>query len=213
MPLLLKKAMFLVDGSTTPIKVMFNPNEYSVSKRIKKSENKVPGTDDTEKQFLFGYNDRLNLKLFFDTYSTGLINSIKPEAIKEDVRNHTGKIYKLMDKDEHTHEPPKVTFAWGKFKFEGYIVSITQRFTMFSFNGIPVRAHLDLEMEGEEIVEKTESSPDRTKSHIVRENELLWQLADAEYSDAALWREIAEANGIDNPRLVRKATNLKIPSI
>jgi len=213
MAIFLKKAMFQIEGESNPIKVMFNPNEYGFSKKIQKSKNKTPGQDNQEKQFLFGYNDILSLKLFFDTYSTGLVNSVLPEAVKKDVRKETDKIYKLVEKKEDTHKPPKVTFVWGKFKFEGYVISVSQKFTMFTFNGVPVRAHMDIEIEGEEIVEKTQSSPDRTKSHIVKENEQLWQLADIEYDDAMLWREIADANGIDNPRIVKKATNLKIPSI
>ncbi|MGI6778042.1 MAG: hypothetical protein ACOX7R_08515 [Acetivibrionales bacterium] len=213
MPETLKKAMFMIEGSEKAIKVMFNPNEYTLSKRVERSEEKTPGQDDHEKQYLYGCNEKLSLKLFFDTYSTGEFSSKLPEAEKDDVREETSRIYNLLEKAESNHKPPKVIFVWGKFRFEGYIVSVSQRFTMFTFKGVPVRAHMDVEMEGEQVIEKTQSSPDRTKSHIVMENEQLWQLAEAEYDDAGLWREIAEANRIDNPRILKKATNLKIPSL
>jgi Uncharacterized protein containing LysM domain len=210
----LKKAMFVVEGEeTSPINVMFNPKEYKVTRSVKKSDKKVPGKDKHAKQFVYGENDSLSLTLFFDTYSTGITNMVLPEAMKKDVRKETGKIVDLTDTKEHLHKPPKVKFVWGEFKFEGYIVSITQNFTMFTYKGVPVRATLDVTMEGEELEEKTKSSPDRTKSHTLIQGERLWQLADREYGDPSLWREIARTNNIDNPRKIKEGVDMKIPSL
>lgn len=209
----MKKAMFKVEGGSTPINVMFNPKEYKISRGMRKSDKRVPGKDKHKKQFIHGENDTLSLSLFFDTYATGITNSVLPEAMKKDVRNETNKIYKLMDTGEHLHKPPKVTFVWGEFKFEGYIVNISQNFTMFTYKGVPVRATMDLTIEGEEVVDKTKSSPDRTKSHTVTQGELLWQLAGEEYNDVSLWREIAAANCIENPRKMKEGSDLKIPSL
>ena len=105
--------MFKVEGGSTPINVMFNPKEYKISRGMRKSDKRVPGKDKHKKQFIHGENDTLSLSLFFDTYATGITNSVLPEAMKKDVRNETNKIYKLMDTGEHLHKPPKVTFCMG----------------------------------------------------------------------------------------------------
>jgi len=125
----------------------------------------------------------------------------------------------MLKYNEHQHAPLKVRFVWGKLDFIGYVASSTIRYNMFSSSGTPVRAKLDLLISGEETdilqkkMQRTFSSPNRTKERLLPETDQLWMLANQEYDDPSMWKVIAEANGILNPRKMGRATILKVPSI
>ena len=59
----------------------------------------------------------LTMDLFFDTYEKG-----------EDVRNHTKKIWKLMEVPKDGVEPPQCQFMWGKaWYFKAVIRSLLSK--------------------------------------------------------------------------------------
>ncbi len=210
--------------------VLFNPSEYALERSVNFASHPVLGLDSPVLQFAHGESETLRMNLFFDTYSTGaegggkadaeklLAASVLAEPGKIDVREYTDEVYKLLKVDGDKHAPPKVFFKWGSLNFEGYIVSISQTFTKFTFKGIPVRARLDVTFRRaitakEQLSKEPRNSPDRTKFRTVSEGDTLTALAEAEYSDPELWREIATANGIENPRLLKTGVRLKIPAI
>jgi nucleoid-associated protein YgaU len=51
------------------------------------------------------------------------------------------------------------------------------------------------------------------KTRQVRHNDTLHSIAAEEYRDPALWRHIARANGIVNPRDLKPGTVLTIPRL
>lgn len=194
---------------TETMEVMFNPTDLEFNNGVKLSQKKGIGEDNSKQQYVSGANDTLRIKLTFDTYS-----SIRPEALKVSVKTLTDKFYNLTEKVEEDHQSPLIQFRWGDIIFLGKLTGITQRFTMFTYKGVPVRAELTLTIVKQGgFLKKPFSSPDRTKRHVISGNEQLWQLADQEYDDFSLWRSIADSNGIDNPRALKGASQLKIPSI
>jgi nucleoid-associated protein YgaU len=56
-------------------------------------------------------------------------------------------------------------------------------------------------------------SSDRSKHHKVVEGEQLWMISNNEYEDPANWREIAEANNIDNPLALETGKTIKVPRL
>lgn len=123
-----------------------------------------------------------------------------------------------MNKDKHTE--PQVQFSWGNgTSFTGYIRSVSTTYTLFDASGSPLRAKVDMGFVGEEdslrqeAAQATPQSPDRTKERLMLETDQLWMLAHAEYGDASMWKTIARANGILNPRAVDRAVHLRLPSI
>lgn len=224
--MVINKAKIKVEGKPQPIKVLFNPNEYVVERGVKYSEHAVPGLDSPIMQFINGEADTLRLSLFFDTYSTGIesqnallpVSKKMPELAKADVRKYTQQIYALMEVNGHLHRPPKCEFIWGSLSFTGYVISVSQKFTMFNSLGIPVRATLDVTFKASETVDhqlrgEPRNSPDRTKSRMIHQGDSLWSLAHSEYDDASMWRVIADANNIENPRRLKSGTNVKLPAI
>jgi nucleoid-associated protein YgaU len=147
----------------------------------------------------------LKIDLFFDTYEK-----------RQDVRDYTRKATQLLDIDPELHAPPVCKFIWGKLEFKAVVDSISENFTMFLDSGIPVRSKLTIGFtEYRTITEQLQGTPrrsaDRTKYHVLTQGDSLWGLADKAYGDPGLWRVIAMANHIDNPRLLLPGTELIIP--
>ncbi|MCR2802443.1 CIS tube protein [Paenibacillus soyae] len=205
----LSKAQFWVYRSTETevFDVLFNPSDYELKVGNQYAENEVPGLQTPIFQFVRGDTTTLSLNLFFDSYEEGI-----------DVRTYTSKVVSIIDVDPDLHAPPSCRFIWGSLDFKGVMTSVSQRFTMFLETGEPVRASLGIEMKStqtmkEQYQEIPRQSADRTKRKTVKQGDQLWTIAAEEYEDPGAWRAIAEANGIDNPRLLAAGRNLTIPRL
>src|SRR5882757_7560014 len=148
------KADGTIDGA--PFPVQFNPSEYTLSKGSQIAEIPIPGLDQPILQFVRGQTETLSLDLFFDSTEDGM----GPDATP--VTKKTDKFYELIKIDRETHAPPVLRFMWGQDGFAGanfdgnwssqartngfqcVVESIKQRFTLFSSEGIPLRAVLSV---------------------------------------------------------------------
>lgn len=201
------KVIIMRNNKEDTVDVLFNPSEYVVTSANKFSWRRVPGLQSPIAQFVSGEATTLTMDLFFDTYGTNV-----------DVRTHTSKITDLLDVDRELHVPPTCRFVWGSLDFKGIVEKVTQRFTMFMESGEPVRATLNVTFKSvqspvEQYRKVPRESADRTKQKTLKQDEQLWMLAAEEYDDPAHWREIAEANGIDNPRRLPVGRKLIIPRL
>ena len=97
------------------------------------------------------------------------------------------------------------------------LTSLAQRFNLFLEDGTPVRATVScsfLESVPAGRVRARElHSADVTKTRQVRRGDTLQSLAAEEYNDPRLWRAIATANSIVNPRHLPPGTVLTIPKL
>jgi hypothetical protein len=188
--------------------VLFNPQEYSVQKSVQYEPHKSPGLDLPEQEFTSGNPSILSLELFFDTY----------ESKKDVSKEHTDSIMELLKVDADLHSTPLVQFCWGTFLFEGFVETLTLRYTMFHPNGKPCRATANLTIKEyksakDQLQSNPRNSPDHTKRRTLKMGETLALIAHEEYDDAAEWRRIADANGIVDPREVKPGTVLLLPPI
>jgi len=189
--------------------VIFNPAEYSLEKGNQFASATLPGLSNPVFSFVNGNADSLTMDLFFDTY-TNLGAS--------DVRFETEKISRLLDIDPKIHAPPPVKFVWGGLTFNAVIERLGQRFTMFREDGVPVRATLNVTFKEyktiqEQLAEDPNQSSDWTKYRVVAEQDRLCLIAAIEYDDPTVWRVIAEANEIDNPRLLQPGQEIRLPPL
>ena len=226
--LALKKAKLTPEKGKS-LTVLFNPDEYSISRSVTYASHTVPGLDIPIAQFINGTADTLTMNLFFDTYAAPeggdtatqlslLAASALPEVGKPDVRKYTQQVYGMMAVNGDLHAPPRVTFEWGSLKFEGVITSVTQRFTKFTYEGVPVRATLEVTFQSckaqdAQLREMPRNSPDRTKYKALQDGEQLSAIAYAEYGSCGAWRLIAQENGIENPRALRSGRTIRIPAM
>jgi nucleoid-associated protein YgaU len=223
-----KRAQLLVDGRKEPIVVQFNPTEFSLDKSAQIAEITIPGLDTPLLQFVRGQNERLTLDLFFDTTENGMGQGATS------VTTLTDPFYELVKIVPKTHAPPICTFTWsdkftgsdftfyaGNQKRNGFrciVEGVKQKFTLFSPEGVPLRATLTVTLReyktlDDQLKQLNLHSPDRTQSHIVQQGETLASIAAEHYEKPEEWRNIADANDIEDPRRLVAGNFLTVPPI
>jgi nucleoid-associated protein YgaU len=206
------------------IEVLFNPNAYSITKSVTWSApSSTEGNAGSNSQvnaptltFGGGGSRHLTLELFFDVTESVTRNG-QSMSRANDVRSLTDKVVALTRIDPDQHQPPVCEVMWGSettkdFPFIGVIGSLTQRFTLFNENGSPVRAILTVDFTEflDPANDRRQTDPEQT-THIVKRGETLGSIAGELYHNPALWRIIAEANNVDNPRQLIVGQTLTIP--
>jgi Contractile injection system tube protein/LysM domain len=231
---MLQKAMFQrLDKHFAPEKslpVQFNPTEMTLNKAQQIAEIPIPGLDMPVLQFVRGQTETLALELFFDTTDAGM------DSDAQSVTEKTDAFYQLIKIDRTTHAPPVCRFVWGGSDFPGshfdgrwatqnrkngfqcVVESVRQRFTLFSVDGVPLRATLSLALrEYKTLQQQIQTigleSPDHTHAYTVQAGDTLSRIASASYDDATQWRAIALANGIADPQALQPGRVLQIPPI
>jgi hypothetical protein len=207
-----------LDTGDPAIDVLFNPNEYTLNKDNNFAQAAVPGLSAPLLQFVHGGLRTLEMELVFDSYEQHTRLSRVVNAANSDVRLLTQPVVDLMAINPATHAPPIVLFSWGNLTFTGVLSRANQRFTMFRGDGTPVRARLQVTFQEwksaqEEAKEVRRQTADYTRLHRVAQGETLSQVANLFYGNPALWRPIAIANQIDNPRRLPVALPLNIPRL
>jgi hypothetical protein len=194
------------------IKALFNPKEYSISKSTSWTTYNQKGRDMPEAHFDTGQRRELKMELFFDTYKE-----------KKNVKlEHVEKIEKLMLINVEKHRPPIVLVSWGMkaLNFKCVLEQMEQRYTMFTSNGTPVRAivnvtfkEIDPEQNGALVAEGEKQSPDHTKLKVFKAGDTLQSLSAFEYEDPALWKVLAVHNDIEDPLNIKPGTIIEIPPL
>jgi len=213
-----QKLTIFNDEESTSFDVLFNPERYTLNKGVQIAEINIPGLDSPVLQFIRGNNEKITMELFFDTTEFGMLDDVK------DVREETRKIYELIKINRETHAPPRCTLYWGDqlFSFgsslspQCIVESVNEEFNLFSSSGIPLRAKLNVTFREyktieEQLKETPKHSSDRRKVRILGRGKTVSHLAWEEYNDPGQWRLIADANDLDNPRIVAPGTKLEVP--
>jgi Contractile injection system tube protein/LysM domain len=221
------------DGSLGPqILVNYNPTEYTLNKGAQLAEIAIPGLDSPILQFVRGQTETLSLDLFFDTTEAGMGDSTVS------VTTVTDQFYKLVKIDGTTHAPPICFFSWGadfpgqrayasmgmgtgsqqRYGFKCVVESVRQRFTLFSPQGVPLRATLTVSLReyktlAEQIAQINAQSSDHSSSHLVQAGETLAQISAAVYNDPTQWRAIATQNNLYDPMNLQPGQMLDIPPL
>ena len=207
----LVKAQITVEHTGEKFNVFFNPEEYTINKDNNFASQAIPGLSGPLLQFVNGNMRTLEMELFFDTYDT-------PDANKRDVRQLTNKITGLLTIDSKLHAPPVLLVSWSSLQFRCVLARASQKFILFADDGTPVRARvtvtfnefIDAEREAREINRQT---ADFSKVYTVTEGQTLSGIAAILYDNPLLWRPIAVANDIDDPRAIRTGQSLLIPAL
>lgn len=216
------------------IPVQYNPAEFSFDKQARLAEIAIPGLDSPLQQFVRGEAEKLTMELFFDSTEDGMGD----EATS--VTTQTDRIYQLLKIERTRHAPPTLVFRWNQ-KFPGSAIgepavpgggnpdltsqrresfrcvleSVRQKFTLFSSEGVPLRATLTVSLReyktlSDQVDQLGLSSPDRTHVHALRARETLAAVAHRYYDNAAEWREVADHNQIEDPRRLTPGRFLEI---
>lgn len=190
-----------------PIDVMFNPDSYTITTNILYPDISVPGLRSPLIQFVRGEAKTLAVELFLDQSNTG-----EPLKVKLD------ELRKFVEVDKDLHAPPVCEFKWGDTTFNGVIFEFSEKFQMFDESGHILRCRVTTKFKlydpaNAQAKDLNRQSPDRTKSRAIRAGDRLDLIATEEYGDAAQWRFLAAANGIDRPRQLAPGMMLEVPPL
>lgn len=195
-----------VDDPVIPLR--FNPTEYKLQKSNTFAEIAIPGLESPPLQFIRGAAETLNVEFLVDTSDT-----------LEDVREkYVDKLRNLLRIDAELHAPPIVRFIWDRDLFRGVLESLDAQYVLFDPDGVPLRAKLSVKLKEYrpaevQVKEIQKNSPDVEKHYVVRRGDSLSGIAGALYRDPGLWREIARANGIRDPRRIAPGLDLTVPRL
>jgi hypothetical protein len=199
------------------VECLFNPNEYTIAKTNAWQQQRTSGKEVPELSFSGGQARTLTIELFFDAF----------EKEGADIRDEVEKLWKLarIDNDLKNRvtgqgRPPIVMFQWGgTWHFKAAITSLSVRYTLFREDGRPVRATANVTMtEAEDENDQPGTNPTSYSDPGYRRREVkprdsLPLIAYEEYGDSGLWRNIAMANGIDDPMALSPGQVLAIPAL
>ena len=191
--------------------VQYNPPDYNLTKGAQIAEIAIPGLDSPLLQFIRGTNEKITLKLFFDTTDD-----------RSDVREKTKSFYNLAKMDPETHAVPRCWITWGDAgmikgdysDFIGIAENVSQNFTLFDSDGIPLRAELEVTFrEYKTLEEQLQKPKSYTRVRVAQRGDTLSSIAAEEYQDPNEWRTLAEKNTINNPRKLTPGTIIEIPPL
>ncbi len=214
---------------TLTLEFQFNPTEYTLEKSVQNAEINIPGLDSPLLQFIRCQNERLTMELFFDSTENGMGSGATS------VTTLTDPFFSLVKIVPDDHAPPRIEVHWGdempgkhlnastggsqrRNYFTGVVESIRQKFTLFSPDGVPLRATLTLVIREyknlwDQLWDLNLMSPDRTHSHVLCSGDTLSSIAARYYRKPGEWRSIAEANQIEDPRRMSAGVFLRIPPL
>ena len=211
----LAKALLANTSTGDIFPVMYNPQELTLEQGNNFAEIGIPGLNASPVQYVRGKTRTLAMELFFDSYEIG-----------QDVRTYTAPIVRLLDRQPQTQAPPVLLFSMGRFQFRCVLVDAGQRFTMFMPDGTPVRStmsvrlqefvEVELQLErglflGSPTVSAAVNTAARAIGGTIRsltaaptvhstvQGDTLSGLADSYLGDPGRWREIADANAVQDP--------------
>ncbi len=171
-------------------------------------------------------------ELWFDTALT----PNKEKTGSRDVRDYTDKLLAMMMIDPKAKDsdllvqPPSASgqnqpqgrphmymFVWGNgWSWKCVVMHVTIDFTLFDPDGTPTRAktHVTLQQVQEGTYKRqnpTSGGEDLRASRVVQPGDTLDLIAYQEYGDPTLWRTIARANRLEDPRSLRAGQRLVVP--
>jgi nucleoid-associated protein YgaU len=192
----------------------FNPRELSLTKNAKwKREAQRNAPKSGPPEFTGSDPCKLSLEMFFDA-----TDSMDDKVVKAVEKLFACCVPTKKSRQGKKGSPPWVILRWGGLtSFPAYVSSVTAKYTLFTPSGTPVRALCTVALEeisGEQGGQNpTSGSLAARDVHVVVAGDSLASVAFHAYGNPTLWRDIAEANEIDDPMRLRPGSRLLIPAL
>lgn len=195
------------------VEFMFNPDTFSFRKSAQwnRTEARAAGQAPVA-EFQGTQASTFSVELFLDAFestSTNIASTV--DLLMSTLKPLSSTI------SQNKPQPPWVVFGWGTaISITAIATAVDVEYNMFDNSGTPLRAKVKLTLE------EMPTSPGRQNptsgglatlaSHVVSEGDTLASIAYRHYGNAAMWRPLAEANGVDDPARLRAGTELILPS-
>jgi nucleoid-associated protein YgaU len=195
----------------------FNPTTLSFSKSADyRRQTNQAAEGDPPAQFLGTQATTLDMEILLDAVENQPAGSVQSEV---------EQLLKWTNADtapgDPAPSPPELLFTWGaltingQHTFIGVLSKVNVTYELFARDGRPIRARVSLTLESTPqtlLPTNPSSGAERAhRRHVLRRGEALHSIAFATYGNAALWRDIARANGIDNPFRLLPGRELLLP--
>jgi len=204
------------------VKVQFNPETLKVSfaNQLVQPSSGGDQRGTPARQFVGAGTTKLALQLWFD------VTALPPDQqTVKDVRKLTQEVaYFITPKEDKgggkdkKFVPPAVRFLWGSFQFDGMLDSMEESLEFFSPDGRPLRASVSLALSQQKITAfsfrelaaaggptspggGTPTTPGTKPLTPAAQGSSVQSLAEKQ-GVGADWQAIAQANGIENPRML-----------
>lgn len=196
-------------GEPLVFQVQFNPETLRITYSTQRAGRGQPKA--SEEQYTTGAGTRLSMELWFD------ITRMDPSA---DVRDLTRQIAYFLEPQPISSAvkvPPLIHFQWGAFLFIGVLDSMDETLELFSEDGRALRARVTMQLSEKRRPDDPAGGGAASPGAGAGTSPLfsaqagvsLPQIA-ASAGLSADWKGIAEANGIENPRILSAGAQLNL---
>jgi hypothetical protein len=132
----LAKARILAKEVGVDLTVCLNPKELQVEKTAR-WESMSEIQDEPPAQFGPTSPATMSVTLLFDTYES-------KKSVYREYLSHLERLIHVIS--DSVRRPPLSMFVWGSFCFPGVVESLSQKYTMFISDGVPVRCECALKI-------------------------------------------------------------------
>lgn len=178
--------------STIP--VQYNPSELSVSYANKIIESAGISDSAQQKVVADGVTTEMNFKLVLDGFHEN-------EAKAQDVSEYVLMLTPALQLDEKKINAYGCRFQWGDCLYQGMLTGLKVRYTMFTSEGKPIRANVDITLKGG-LTDKEKQLAKSTSSRLSVKTKLMELYLEAfeKNGSSSEWRELAKKKKVKNPR-------------
>lgn len=200
-------------GEGLNVKFKFNPTEYTITASQTWKQTPAKGKHGPKSEFTGTLPETLSMEILFLNEWAGQKTDVIADTY--DLRQMTKPSDTSVSKDKPS--APVLLFHWGEQIefYDCHLKSVSIKYTMFDTEGNPTRATASIVLE-RVLAETpkqnpTSGGPAGNRAHVVSDGDSLASIAFREYDDAALWRGLADLNGIDDPMALRVGQRLIVP--
>ncbi|MBH1934406.1 LysM peptidoglycan-binding domain-containing protein [Streptomyces sp. AV19] len=196
------------------IRLHFSPDRVSVGKQARWDRSRAPSNAAAARPQFIGAEPRtMTLDVFLD--APGITGS----GVQDEVEKLLGCcVPTTRSAASKPASAPWVRLEWGRSRTTGFLAVVTQvnaAYTRFRTDGTPLRAECSLTLEevgsSQQRQNPSSGADGPVGTHLLVSGDTLPGIAWRTYGDATCWREIARANGIDDPERLRPGTTLVLP--
>jgi hypothetical protein len=204
----------MAEGSV--VRFTFNPTEYTISATSSWKQTPGKGKEGPKSEFVGTLPQTISMDVLLSDKWKG-----------EDLEDTVTLSYELRQMTKPTEKSikngnpsaPVLLFKWGPGveMYECHLKSVSIKHTEFDERGDPTHAvaSIVLERVASDTPKQnpTSGGPPGNRAHVVSAGDTLHSIAYREYDDPALWRGLADLNGIDDPMRLRPGQRLMVPPL
>ncbi len=199
-----------------PYTLPVNPEQMQQNLKVRYDTSQGQGTQGTNPHYSGTSAPDFRIEFIMD--STGALygNTADGEPVTSQVKEFLDTVYFM---EGNIHQPRYLKLIWGaSFTFDCVLTNLDIQYTLYDFNGAPLRAKLNATfvhfIENEVRVRKEKKqSPDLTHYRQVNPAEDLPLMTYSVYGNKLLYLQVAKANGLTSFRKLSTGKNIVFPPI